>query len=181
MVEEVRLTPDRLAGVSLFHVSEHADIDVFHPRPASTVPNAGPVVWAIDTLKLTNYLLPRECPRVTFGASADTRSEDYRRFGLVGGRVVVIEAGWLRRVCACSLQLYELPAAGFRLFDEIAGYWISTDSVTPLRVSTINDLPAAIVARGGELRVVHRLWPLHDAVAKSTLAFSMIRMRNAQQ
>jgi len=65
------------------------------------------------------------------------------------------------------------------MFDEIAGYWLSTNSITPHGVFTLTDLPNAIVERGGELRVVHRLWPLRDAVAKSTLAFSMIRMRNA--
>jgi hypothetical protein len=164
---------------SLFHVSEQAGIDVFHPRLFSTAPNAGPVVWAIDALKLPNYLLPRDCPRVTFGASPATTMEDRQRFGVGDGRVVVIEAGWLRRVCECSLHIYHLPTSGFRLFDEVAGYWLSTDSIKPHRVFTLTDLPNAIVERGVELRVVHRLLPLRDAVAKSTLAFSMIRMRNA--
>lgn len=116
---------------------------------------------------------------MTFGVSAATTDEDRHRFGVGDGRVIVIEAGWLQRVCDCSLHVYELPTAGFRLFDDIAGYWLSTSSVTPRRVVTLTDLPRAIVERGGELRVVHRLWPLRDAVAKSTLAFSMIRMRNA--
>ena len=165
--------------VSLFHVSEQADIRVFHPRLFRTAPDAGPVVWAIDALKLPNYLVPRDCPRVTFGASAATTVEDRQRFGVGDGRVVVIEAGWLQRVCECSLNIYQLPTSGFRMFDEIAGYWLSTNSITPHGVFTLTDLPNAIVERGGELRVVHRLWPLRDAVAKSTLAFSMIRMRNA--
>ena len=165
----------------MFHVSEQADIHLFHPRLFSTAPDAGPVVWAIDALKLPNYLLPRDCPRVTFGASDATTVEDRQRFGVGDGRVVVIEAEWLRRVCECSLHIYQLPTSGFRLFDEIAGYWLSTDSITPHRVITLTDLPDAIVERGGELRLVQRLLPLHDAVAKSTLAFSMIRMRNAQR
>ena len=175
--EGVCRTVDRLSA--LFHASEEADIQVFHPRLFSTAPNAGPVVWAIDGLKLPNYLLPRDCPGVTFGSSATTTDENRDRFGVGEGRVVVIEAGWLRRVCECRLHIYELHPAGFRLFDEIAGYWLSADSVTPRRVFTLTDLPNAIVERGGELRVVHRLWPVRDAVAKSTLAFSMIRMRNA--
>jgi len=95
------------------------------------------------------------------------------------GRVVVIEAGWLERVCACTLFLYELPPPSFRLFDDSAGYWVSSDLVEPIRVTPVADLPTAITERGGELRVVRRLWPLHDAVARSSLAFSMIRMRNA--
>jgi hypothetical protein len=166
-------------GLSLFHASEDADIRIFHPRLFATAPDAGPVVWAIDALKLPNYLLPRDCPRVTFGASAATTDEDRHRFGVGDGRVVVIEAEWLRRVCESSLHVYDLPMAGFKLFDDIAGYWLSDDSVIPRQTFTLTDLPKAIVDRGGELRVVHRLWPLRDAVAKSTLAFSMIRMRNA--
>ena len=164
---------------SFFHVSEQDDIRVFHPRLFSTAPDAGPVVWAIDVLKLPNYLLPRDCPRVTFGASAATTVEDRLQFGVGEGRVVVIEAGWLRRVCEGCLHVYDMPTSGFRLFDGSAGYWLSTDSVMPRHTFTLTDLPNAIVERGGELRVVHRLWPIRDAVAKSTLAFSMIRMRNA--
>ena len=74
------------AGLSLFHASENAGIQVFHPRLFSTAPDAGPVVWAIDALKLPNYLLPRDCPRVTFGVSAATTDEDRHRFGAGDGR-----------------------------------------------------------------------------------------------
>lgn len=87
----------------------------------------------------------------------------------------------LERVRACTLHLYDLPSDGFRLIDEIAGYWISTTSVVPRRVSSVSDLSSAIAARGGEVRVVDQLWAIHDAVARSTLAFSMIRMRNAER
>jgi hypothetical protein len=164
---------------TLFHVSEESDIAVFHPRPSQIAPKAGPIVWAIDSPKLPNYLLPRDCPRVTFGLCGTTTPKDRERFGVDTGRVVVIEAGWLQRVCASTLFLYELPTRAFRLFDDIAGYWVSTESVEPMRVTAVGDLPTAMTERGGELRVVRRLWPLHDAVATSTLAFSMIRMRNA--
>jgi Family of unknown function (DUF6886) len=166
----------------LFHVSEDATIAVFHPRPApATAPDAGAIVWAIDESHLANYLLPRDCPRVTFGAGPSTTGEDLRRFAVGNGRIVVIEADWLRRVCACTLHVYELPSEGFRLLDRTAGYWVTTAPVAPLRMASIDDLPSAIVARGAELRIVHRLWPLHDAIAQSTLAFSMIRMRHAQR
>ena len=164
----------------LYHVSEEPAIAAFHPRESPlTAPGAGPIVWAIDEAHLPNYLLPRDCPRVTFGPSTATTREDLERFGVGDGRVVVIEADWLRRVCSCSLHLYQLPLAQFRLFDETAGYWVTTEAVEPTHVNEVSDLPRAIAERGGELRVVHRLWSLHAAVAKSTLAFSMIRMRNA--
>jgi hypothetical protein len=37
----------------------------------------------------------------------------------------------------------------------------------------------ALRSRRVELRLMPNLWSLHDAVASSTLQFSMIRMRNA--
>jgi hypothetical protein len=82
-------TADRLSDCgSLFDVSEQADIHVFHPRLFSTAPDIGPVVWANDAVKLSNYLLPRDCPRVTFGTSATTTVEDRQQFGVGEGRVV---------------------------------------------------------------------------------------------
>lgn len=38
----------------------------FEPRASGLVRN--PVVWAIDAAHLCNYLVPRECPRVTYYA-----------------------------------------------------------------------------------------------------------------
>lgn len=163
----------------LYHVSEDENIKAFRPRSSPIAPQAGPIVWAIDAAKLPNYLLPRDCPRVTFGVAETTSRHDCDRFGVHEGRVVVIEAGWLSRVCACTLFLYELRPQSFRLFDECAGYWVSSEGMEPIRLTTLTDLPTAITERGAELRVVRRLWPLHDTVTQSTLAFSMIRMRKA--
>jgi hypothetical protein len=56
----------------LFHVSEQADIDVFERRWSESAGQR--LVWAIDEDHLRNYLLPRECPRVTFYAGAQTAS-----------------------------------------------------------------------------------------------------------
>ena len=52
-------------------------------------------------------------------------------------------------------------------------------SVTPGHVELIDGVIPAILARGVELRLLPNLWHLHDAVASSSLQFSMIRMRNA--
>jgi len=51
----------------------------------------------------------------------------------------------------------------------------------PTQVQVVDDLVAALLGRGVELRLVPNLWPLRDAVISSTLRFSMIRMRNALQ
>ena len=52
----------------LFHISEESDIARFEPRASEYA--TGLVVWAIDETRLCNYLLPRECPRVTYYAGA---------------------------------------------------------------------------------------------------------------
>src|SRR5947209_5995817 len=61
-----------------------------------------------------------------------------------------------------------------------AGYWISRELVTPLGVRVENELFGALAAAGAELRRLDDLWPLAEAVAASTLQFSIIRWRNAR-
>lgn len=63
-----------MAAISLYHISNIAGITCFDPRPApsSCVDIAEPVVWAIDEAHLHNYLLPRDCPRVTFYPRPDS-------------------------------------------------------------------------------------------------------------
>jgi hypothetical protein len=56
---------------------------------------------------------------------------------------------------------------------------VSRLSVKPLSVRVVDDCLSELVSRGVEVRVLPNLWDLHDAVARSTLAYSMIRMRNA--
>lgn len=62
----------------LFHVSEQAGIELFEPKWSEAA--GQPVVWAIDADHLRNYLLPRECPRVTYYAGPQTVSADVERF-----------------------------------------------------------------------------------------------------
>jgi hypothetical protein len=135
----------------------------------------------VDETRLQNYLLPRDCPRVTFYAGERSREEDIRALlGPSGPRAVVaIEEAWLERVRDATLHLYELPPANFLLADRNAGYWVSREAVEPISMIRIDDCIAAIAARGVELRVVPTLWPLRDAVVASSLPFSCIRMRNA--
>ena len=161
----------------LFHVSEEAGIERFDPRPAPTVDR--PVVWAVSEPRLRNYLLPRDCPRVTYFAGANTSPADVERFLGASPAVVAIEAVWFDRVRRTRLFCYELPAESFRCVDACAGYYHSEAAVVPTRVEPIDDLLGALLSRGVELRVTPSLWPLHDAAIGSTLSFSIIRMRNA--
>lgn len=161
----------------LFHVSEESGIERFEPRPSEYT--AEPVVWAVDAGRLRNYLVPRDCPRVTFYAGPGTHAADAERFLGASPAVVAVEAGWLARLRSCRLYCYHLPPATFECLDECAGYFVSRAPVAPARVEVFDDLLAELLRRGVELRFVPNLWPLHDAVAASTLRFSLIRMRHA--
>src|SRR3712207_6006347 len=159
----------------LFHVSEESGIERFEPRPSEYT--VEPVVWAIDSERLRNYLVPRDCPRVTYYAGRQTTAADRERFLGSSPAVVAIESGWLGRLRSCRLYCYHLPPETFACLDECAGYFVSRVPVVPARVEVFDDLVGELLKRGVELRFVPSLWSLHDAVAESTLQFSMIRMR----
>ncbi len=161
----------------LFHLSDRGDIKVFHPRPSDYTAN--PVVWAIAEERLHNYLLPRDCPRVCFCAGPDSNPEDIARFLGQDRAVIAVEAGWADRLRAAQLFCYSMPPERFRLKDYGAGYWVSETAVTPLSCTRLGNPLAAIAARGVALHYLDSLWPLRDAIAASSLTFSLIRLRNA--
>jgi hypothetical protein len=163
--------------VMLFHVSEEPGIERFEPRPSPYAD--GPVVWAIDAERLRNYLLPRDCPRVTYYAGPGTTAADVERFLDSSPAVVAVESAWLERLRSCRLHCYHLPPETFACLDECAGYFVSRRPVVPAQVQVIEDVLAALLSCGVELRFLPDLWPLRDAVVSSTLRFSVIRMRNA--
>lgn len=161
----------------LCHISEESGIERFEPRPSPYA--AEPVVWAIDADRLHNYLLPRDCPRVTYFAGLQTTNADIERFLGSSPAVVAIESAWLERVLACQLYCYHLPPETFQCLDQCAGYYVSRQAVVPTRIEFVDNVLHALRSRRVELRLMPNLWSLHDAVASSTLQFSMIRMRNA--
>ncbi|HET7736962.1 MAG TPA: hypothetical protein VFK32_00155 [Tepidiformaceae bacterium] len=160
----------------LFHVSDIAGIERFAPRPGGA---GDPAVWAIEERLLPNYLLPRDCPRVTFYATPESEPRDVVRFLAGATHVVAVEESWVDRIATARLYLYEMPQAPFRLTDAIAGYYTANEVVEPLSVVSLESPVFAIGSRGSALRVLPGLWELHDQIAASSLAFSMIRMRNA--
>jgi hypothetical protein len=161
----------------LFHISEESGIERFEPRASEY--SGEPIVWGIDANRLRNYLVPRECPRVTYYAGVETTAADVERFLGSSPAVVAVESGWLEQLRSCRLYCYHLPPETFECFDECAGYFVSRVPVVPARVEVFDDAIAELLRRGVELRFVPSLWPLRDAVAASTLRFSLIRMRNA--
>ena len=172
MIEAVRHTG------TLFHASEQPGVERCEPR-ASETSGGAPVVWAIDADRLCNYLVPRDCPRVTFYAGRDTTAADAEAFVRSSAAVVAIEWDWLDRLRSCRLYCYHLPSETFELFGECAGYFVSRVPVVPTRAEVFDDLLIELRRRDVELRIVPNLWPLRDAVLASTVRFSMIRMRNA--
>lgn len=161
----------------LFHISEEPDIKRFEPR-ASEYTDA-PVVWAVDAERLRNYLVPRECPRVTFYAGRETTAADRERFLGSSSAVVAVEGGWFARLRACRLFCYHLRPETFACLDECAGYYVSRVAVDAVHVEIFDDPLEELLRREVELRLMPELWTLSDAVAASSLQFSIIRMRNA--
>jgi uncharacterized protein DUF6886 len=161
----------------LFHISEQPGIERFDPRPSSLV--ADPVVWAIDADRLRNYLVPRDCPRVTYYAGRDATPADRDRYLGASAAVMAIESAWWTRLRDCRLYCYHLPADTFECLDEGAGYFVSRAPVGVQGVEVVEDVIGALLARGVELRLMPTLWPLRDAIVRSSLQYSMIRLRNA--
>jgi hypothetical protein len=163
----------------LFHVSEDPSIRRFEPREH---PRGGePCVWAVDEAHLVNYLLPRDCPRVTFYPLPASKPEDIA--ALMGpthaAQVVAIEAAWFQRAISTHLYIYELPTETFLCIDAGAGYYTSPTAVEPLEIRHVTSPLAELTSRQAELRVVPSLWPLYEAAVASSLQYSIIRWRNA--
>lgn len=169
--------------MKLYHVSEEADIEIFEPRPS---PQAyenirGDVVFAISNNMLHNYLLPRDCPRVAYYSNADTSQSDIDKF--IGKTkstyIIYVEERRLEQIKNTVMYLYELPNDTFTVLDEGAGYYISYATIKPLNVQIITNLPYEIAQRNAELRIMPSIRQIADEISKSTLQFSIIRMRNA--
>jgi len=156
---------------------------MFEPRPSPhrSADVSGSMVWAIDEDHIQNYLLPRDCPRVTFFACNDSSVQDIATFlGPSGARhVIAVEACWLPRIQAQSLVRYEFDRDPFEQQDGTAGYWICREPVAPVAEVKIHDVLAELLEHDIELRIMRSLWKLREAVINSSLEFSIIRMKNA--
>lgn len=174
-----------MATNRIYHISEDGRITTFKPRPSPSQFEGlkDDVVFGIEERLLHNYLLPRDCPRVTFYAGANTSAEDRQLFmhTATAGYVVVIEAAWLPVVKQTTLFCYEFAPAPFILLDECAGYYVAFTEVKPTSVRRIDNILTELTRRQHvELRIVPTLLDIAEKVKASTLQFSLIRMRNAK-
>ena len=171
-------------NIRLYHISDKPGIKRFDPRPAPhpSARQKGLMVRAVDFEHRHNYLLPRNCPRVTFFAAPNSDPEDVKR--LMGGtsakHIVAIEAGWLPEIQKICLYQYEFDPKGFILVDEVAGYWISRKRTIPMAETKIDNILATLPEHDVELRIMPSLWKLREAVINSTLGYSIIRMNKAK-
>ena len=168
----------------LFHISEEPGIEIFEPRPSPSffAEITGDVVFAIGDRLLHNYLLSRDCPRVTYYQTDKTTPEDKEKFfgESTADFVIIAESAWYERIKNTTLYCYQLPGADFTLLDECAGYYISYQPATPLDVRPVTDILAELLSRNVELRFTPSLINIAGAVSKSSLNFSIIRLRNAK-
>jgi len=168
----------------LFHVSEEENIHLFEPRlpERADLDKSVGLVWAIDEARLPNFLTPRDCPRIAYHVGKKTSDADIKKFFMsqTCSFAVAIENKWFDRMRSTTLYLYEFDTADFELLDDIAGYYVAKVAQIPIAKYRLDDLFGELIKRNIEIRVTDNLWQLADEVEKSTLNWSLCRMRNAQ-
>ncbi|WP_017414006.1 DUF6886 family protein [Clostridium tunisiense] len=167
----------------LFHVSEENNIKIFQPRLPyrDDLDKSKGLVWAVNEECLPNFLTPRECPRVAYHWGSLSTSEDKDKYftSKSCNHVVAIEYKWFEVMKNTTLYLYEFSPSKFYLQDETAGYYVSEAAEVPINQIIIDDIFAALFKRNVELRVVDNLWHLSSEIQKTSLNWSMCRMKNA--
>jgi hypothetical protein len=170
---------------SLYHISEDAKIKIFEPLPASFYADSirNDVVFAICSKLLHNYLLPRNCPRVTYYAGPETNEADKKKFFSPGTAeyIIAVESKWLLPIQRTTLYCYKFRNDTFSLFDECAGYYISETTVVPVSVKPIYNIMEELLKRNVELRFLPSITELAESVKKSSLKYSLIRMQNSSR
>lgn len=169
----------------LFHVSEESNIEFFKPRipDRDDLDKTIGLVWAIDDLRLPNFLTPRDCPRVTYHISKNATEEDIKKYftSSTTPHVIIIESKWFDIMKNTTIYLYEFDPHDFVLQDEVAGYYVAKTTQVPIAKYPIDDLFSALFERHVELRVVDNLWSAYDEIKKTSLNWSMCRMKFAQK
>lgn len=121
-----------------------------------------PVVWAIDEAHEFTFFFPRECPRIVYRRTEHmSEADQIKFFGLSSADVVItVEKDWYERIRNTRIYRYSLPAASFELFDDIAGYYISAQTIIPLKVEPLDHLLDRLMQLPVELRFTDSLVPL---------------------
>ncbi|MBL8060859.1 MAG: hypothetical protein JNK63_09120 [Chthonomonas sp.] len=124
------------------------------------------------------YYVPRDCPRMVFWAGPETSASDCIEFLGSARRVMAVEPGWLQKIHSATIVRYEFEPGSFACIDEVAGTWVSRETLAPTAEEVLMHLPDRIAAEGIELRAVENLFGLSQRIAGTTLRFSGNRLRN---
>lgn len=163
----------------LFHVSEEDNIDVFIPRVLDRrkdIEQDSGLVWAVTMERLYNYLLPRECPRIsTFKTGeGDFNSLEYSNI------LLAVEKDWIDRINSCKLFIYEFDTNNFSLQDECAGYYVSKSIERPINKFYITNCFEELDHIKVDVMILEDLWDLRDQILAETSNFSFCCMKNAK-
>ena len=168
----------------LFHVSEEPNIEVFYPRiPARTdIDQENGLVWAIEENKLSNFLTPRNCPRVGYHLNDKVDDETKKQFfsSLESSSCIVIEDIWLNAMLKTTLYIYEFDIADFYLQDSAAGYYVSQKSQKPINKIIVSNIFDELLKRKVEVRIVPSLELISSNLRQSKLDWSLCRMKYAK-
>ena len=168
----------------LYHISENQDIEEFIPRKSETYKELLPIVWAIDQEHIVNYYFPRDCPRIIYKYSEGVTEKDTLKYfsNTISKTINTIENRWYKRINDSIIYKYIFEEEKFKLFDKIAGYYISEEKIKPKSIEEIKDIIEKIMEQNIELRFTPNLFPLRNSLIKSSVSdFSIIRFRNAKE
>jgi hypothetical protein len=174
---------NRRDSMELYHFSHESNIDIFRPRVKHNRQDMPPVVWAIDKEHEFTFYFPRDCPRIVYTkTSVISEEEEIRFFGVTSSNIVVtVETHWYNVINDATIYRYTLPDQDFRLFDEIAGYYISEQTIKPLEIKPISNLVEKLIEKNIEIRFTSNLNPLREAILNSTMKdFGIHRFENAR-
>jgi hypothetical protein len=167
----------------LFHVSENPDITHFDPIVPSRqdLDQSIGLIWALCERTLPNFLVPRDCPRVTYHVHKGTTPEDIDAYlsSPSSRHCVAIEHRWVPRLGSTTLTLYEFDPTNFVLQDEAAGYYVSTKTEYPIARHTITNLFQALEEHDIEVRILPEILSLRDRIIHTSFHWSMCRMKHA--
>lgn len=165
----------------VYHYSEDPHIPQFIPRSPRAHPEAEPLVYAIDADHSPLYYLPHDCPRVCYWLLQTTTQEDRERYyaNVTASKVIVIESAWVPRLQSVTLYRYTFDSEHLTATGD-HGVYVSRNTIVPLRVEPLGNLLEQLTQSDVELRICPSLVPIGQAIVKTTLHFSLIRMRNAQ-
>ena len=115
---------------------------------------------------------------MVFWAGRETSASDRIEFLGSAERVMAVEPGWLEQIHSATIVRYEFEPCPFECIDEVAGTWISRETLVPTAEDVLTHLPDRISAESIELRTVENLFGFSQRIADTTLRFSGNRLRN---